>query len=284
MKLCVLLFVVVLASIIGSQEVSAQITVNSPYFCNFPITLIVSTFATWNYLGGDQSGCIPDALSLGSVSVDTITGFFDVGLAVSINGEYIKAPSQTLADDYVDDGAIDDKKLNKFITKGANKVAGIQTSFNHYYLVSAPYVRVIYSFWNTDIKQPVTFVASIESNMATNEGTIGSFLLLLLILLLYYAHWFLLRMTVNSTSSGDDIFTTADRWIVMTDSSPINRTTTAFFIYSIDSTTTPSNVSTTVFTCNGDEGVKVEYTITLQPSQTFSLAMFVGVFTGKFCP
>lgn len=78
---------------------------------------------------------------------------------------------------------------------------------------------------------------------------------------------------VNATSSGDAVFTTADRWLVTSDgneSDPVNTTV----LWSGTPRVVPNTATTTVYDCSATNGAFATYPVSVPAGGTVSLVFF----------
>ena len=170
-------------------------------------------------------------------SVGARSDAFDGGLGLVVNGVAISGASPVVSG----------RNLSLATSGAAGLNIGLQ-----YYLDAAITMRTLAVFHNptgTVITVPVDMVTNLGSNNAT---------------------------TVAGTSSGDTVFTTADRWIV-TDDNDDDRGDPAVtqVLYGPGSpAVTPASVGTAVFDSNGPEGVTARYQLTVNPGETARLMFF----------
>lgn len=132
---------------------------------------------------------------------------------------------------------------------GPQAIAGLTTQLRYDALTSEPTLRAFLQLTN-----PGATPVAVTVDYATNFGSDGGTL-------------------VNGTSSGDTVFTTADRWVVTSDGGPSDAVNTTV-LYSGTPPSAPSSVSGTVFECFGTQGARATYGVTVPPGQTVALVTF----------
>jgi len=78
---------------------------------------------------------------------------------------------------------------------------------------------------------------------------------------------------IHGSSSGDTLFTAADRWLVTSDGTltePVNTSV----LFSGSPSVQPSAVSNTVFSCSGTQGVRATYPVTVPAGATVAIVIF----------
>jgi hypothetical protein len=83
------------------------------------------------------------------------------------------------------------------VTTGPQTLSGLSVVYQYFFLTSTPVVRALASFTNPT-PAPITATIGFEINLGSDTGTV-----------------------IEATSSGDTTFTTADRWVVTSDGSPL---------------------------------------------------------------
>lgn len=128
-------------------------------------------------------------------------------------------------------------------------IAGLTTQLRYDALASEPTLRAFLRLTN-----PGASAVTVTVDYATNFGSDGG-------------------TVVNGTSSGDTVFTTADRWLVTSDGGPGDPVNTTV-LFSGSPAIAPSAVSGTVFDCAATNGARATYSVTVPAGQTVALATF----------
>ncbi len=82
---------------------------------------------------------------------------------------------------------------------------------------------------------------------------------------------------IEATSSGDAVFTTADRWVVTSDGDPPGEAVNTTVLWGPGATVTPSFVTSSVFSCIGSQGIGASFEITVPARDTRALMFFAGL-------
>ena len=163
---------------------------------------------------------------------------FDQGMTLWVNDDiYVAPPGPTVTPSLVATDPV--------------TMSGLNVSVEYYALTSSPTLRMQGIFQNPSAK-PETVKVTLATNLGSDSGT-----------------------TIVGTSSGDTVFTTADRWIVTddgSDNSGSDPTVTHFL--SGAGGLQPSNVSNTVFSDSGNQGVLADYQLTVPAFSTRRLLFF----------
>lgn len=170
-------------------------------------------------------------------SVGVRSDAFDGGLGLVVNGVPVTGA-----------GPIVSGRNLTLATAGA---AGLGVGLQ-YYLDTAITMRMMAVFSNPSAS-PISVPVDLVTNLGSNNAT-----------------------TIVGTSSGDSVFTTADRWIV-TDDNDDDRGDPAVthVLYGPGTpSVTPSSTGMTVFNSNGTEGVTARYQLTVNPGETARLMFF----------
>lgn len=132
----------------------------------------------------------------------------------------------------------------------AQSIAGLTASIRLDVLTSSPTTRILLTLSN-----PGSSAISVPVDYATNFGSDGSTL-------------------IRATSSGDTAFTTADRWMISSetqdDTDPVNTTV----IWGGNPPVTPQSVSNTVFDCADTQGALARFPVTVPAGGSISLLFF----------
>ncbi len=207
-----------------------------------------SEWLIWN-LGGTSTG-LPNSglvartpgLSLQDAQLPSnlMGDSFDDGLSLYVNNQILVAPS-----------AVD--VTGRTLTAGPVTLSGLQVTVQYYAAASTATMRMFVTFTNPTaaaIAVPVT----VPTNFGSDEHTV-----------------------VQATSSGDTMFTAADRWIITDDTterfSPDPAVTMVLFGPG-SPRVTPTSVSQIVFTNSQNQGVLATYDITVPAGGTRSLMLF----------
>jgi hypothetical protein len=164
---------------------------------------------------------------------------FDEGLLVFVNNQQYVSP------DTVD-------LTGTTLTSGPVILSGLNTSVQYYASPTNATLRTLISL-NNPTTDSITVPVTVATNFGSDVGT-----------------------QIISTSSGDTTFTTADRYLITDDFSTdaVDPTNTSVVAGSGTPQAPPSEVSNTVFTCSGTEGVLVTYQVTVPAGETRSVLLF----------
>jgi len=219
-------------------------------------------------------------MAVGDANIDGIEGFFDQAFILSINNQVVASPAETYGASEADYFIFD--------TTAETTYSGILVNWLHMFFSEERFVRVIYTFTN-QAATPVTFNADIQSNLGSNEKTLGMYKISLSLVCDQNTLIWLSNVCsdekVESTSSGDKEFNKDDRWVITYNSDCATSyypATTAFFLFANDSQVAPSFASlNTTFECHGTEGIRVVFPLTLQPGENVSLTIWSFVAPGN---
>jgi hypothetical protein len=205
--------------------------------------------SNWDF-DNDKAGC-DDSTGLtvqdatldpdGETAIGSQGDAYDGGLMVQVDGV-----------DFVDsDDTVD--VTGTTVSAGPETMSGTEVSVEYHVLTgSDAIIRTLASFHNsgsTAVSATASFVTNVGSNGATG---------------------------IRGTSSTDTIFTTADRWVVTSDSAttPSDPVNTHVLFGPGSPNEVPTAVSETVFDCAGTEGISADFEITVLPGQTANLLFF----------
>jgi hypothetical protein len=183
----------------------------------------------------------------GSNVINGTSDAFDFGVQLSVNGTVFGGAF-----------AADELAGRQLVVTGT--MGGVEVSRRMYVPESGGegWARFLESFTN-----PTGAAVTVTITIKSNSGNDG---------------W----MNVIQTSSGDNVFTTSDRWIVNDDSADGNGLyyyggmgdPTVAHVFT-DGRMAPTSVGTTVFDAAGNEGIAYTYTLTIPAGQTVSFLHFV---------
>lgn len=114
-------------------------------------------------------------------------------------------------------------------------------------------MRVLDSFQN-----PTAATINVTIEMPTNFGSDGG-------------------TVVGATSSGDLIFTTADRWVITSDGGPFDPVNTTVLAGPGAPAINPASVTQTVFSCAAPNGVGWTFNLSVPAGATRRLLFFAGL-------
>ena len=137
------------------------------------------------------------------------------------------------------------------VTSGAFSLSGLNVTTQYFFQATSPTARTISVFQNPSAS-PIAVTITFETNVGSDGGT-----------------------NVISTSSGDTLFTNADRWIVTDDSTTAGDPANTHVLFGPGSVLSPSNAFlTTTFSSAGDQGVRDDFALTVPGGSTVALMFF----------
>ena len=139
------------------------------------------------------------------------------------------------------------------ITAGPVLMSGLNVTVQYYFDTQAALARIMV-FLNNPTASPINATVDIPVNFGSDAST-----------------------KVQMTSSGDTIFTTADRWIVTSDSNTTPNDTVNTTVLFGPGGLAPSAVTQTVFDCANTNGVGATYDVSVPAGETRSLLLFAGL-------
>ena len=139
------------------------------------------------------------------------------------------------------------------LTAGPVLMSGLNVTVQYYFDAQAAVARIMV-FLNNPTASPINATVDIPVNLGSDSGTI-----------------------VQMTSSGDTAFTTADRWIVTSDSNTTPSDAVNTTVLFGPGGLAPSAVTQTVLDCAATNGVGATYDISVPAGQTRSLLLFAGL-------
>ncbi len=130
-------------------------------------------------------------------------------------------------------------------------LSGLNTQLRYDVLTTQATLRAYLSLVNPGAA-PITVTVDYTTNIGSDSGTV-----------------------IRGSSSGDTVFTTADRWLVSSDANPttgdpVNTTS----IWGGTPAVTPTSISSTVYNSAGSEGVRATFSVTVPAGQTRALMFF----------
>jgi len=130
-------------------------------------------------------------------------------------------------------------------------LSGLTVNMRYDFLTTEATQRTFVSFTNPT-GSPITATIAYTTNFGSDETTV-----------------------INATSSGDTVFTTADRWLITSDGfgfddDPVNTTV----VYSGTPPLVPNTATTTVYACFETNGALTTYALTVPAGSTSSLLFF----------
>ena len=137
------------------------------------------------------------------------------------------------------------------VTTGALSLSGLNVTTQYFFQAASPTARTISVFQNPTAT-PIAVTITFETNVGSDAGT-----------------------NVIRTSSGDTLFTTADRWIVTDDSTTGGDPANTHVLFGPGSVLAATNAFlTTTFTSAGNQGVRDDFALTLPGDATLALMFF----------
>lgn len=135
-------------------------------------------------------------------------------------------------------------------TFASQSIAGLTASLRYDVLTTEPTTRILLTLTN-----PGSSTISVPVDYASNFGSDSATL-------------------IRATSSGDTSFTSADRWLITSetesDTDPVNTSV----LWGGTPQVPPQSVSSVVFDCAGTEGVMARYPVAVAPGASVSLMFF----------
>lgn len=138
------------------------------------------------------------------------------------------------------------------MTAGPVTMSGLNATVQFYFDTLAAVARIMV-FLNNPTGATINATVDIPINFGSDSGTI-----------------------VQMTSSGDTTVTTADRWVVSSDSGPNDPVNTTV-LYGPDASVTPSAYTQTVFDDAATNGLGATFNVSVPANQTRSLMLFAGL-------
>lgn len=140
--------------------------------------------------------------------------------------------------------------FNLVYTGGVASMSGLNVSMQYYTFVGLVRVMVVFS-------NPGTSAISTDFSFETDSGADGG-------------------MQIISTGSGDNLFTTADGFVVVDDGDTAGGDpATSFLLFSPGAANTPTGAFTT--TSLGGSGIRSDFNLTVSPGQTSRFLFFLGL-------
>lgn len=167
---------------------------------------------------------------------------YDGAWAFTVDGLWVDAPGNT-AD-----------LTGSILTTPTVSRSGLNVNVQHYYSPTSSLARIMLVMQNPSAA-PITATVQAFINYGSDGGTI-----------------------YQLTSSGDSAITTADRWVVSSDSSgPSDPVNTSVMYGPGSPRVVPAYYGTTVFNRAGSEGLGAGFNVTVPAGQTRSLMFFAGL-------
>lgn len=138
------------------------------------------------------------------------------------------------------------------LTAGPVVMSGLNVTVQYWFDTASAVMRMLVSLQNPS-GSPISTTVQVPINFGSDSSTI-----------------------LHSTSSGDAVLTTADRWAIASQGGTGEYNTVVAF-GSGAVTTTPSAYTTTVFDCAGTQGAGADFNVTVPAGATRSLMFFAGL-------
>ena len=174
-----------------------------------------------------------------ATSADGSSGAYDFAHSMWVNGAIFDAPASV-------------DLTGNTVTAGPVPMWGLDVSMEYAFSDVVQGGRIRARFTN-----PTFFPIDITVEMPMNSGASP--------------------FTIQATSSGDTVFTTADRWVVTSEGDPPNDPVNTTVLWGQRAAVTPSFVTETVFGCGGVDGIGVTFDITIPANSTRQLLFFAGL-------
>ncbi len=138
------------------------------------------------------------------------------------------------------------------LTAGPVAMSGLNVTVQYWFDTASAVMRMLISLQNPS-GAPISTTVQVPVNFGSDGSTI-----------------------LHSTSSGDAVLTTADRWAITSQGGTGEYNTVVSF-GSGAVTTPPSAVTTTVFDCASTEGAGADFNVTVPAGTTRTLMFFAGL-------
>ena len=139
------------------------------------------------------------------------------------------------------------------LTAGPVPMSGLQVSVQYYFATPSAVARILVTMNNPSAAAIVATV-EVPVNYGSDSGTV-----------------------IRATSSGDTLVTTADRWVVSSDSGPSDPVNTVVFYGPGAPRVTPASYTQTVFNCAATNGLGATFSVNVPAGSTRSLMFFAGL-------
>ena len=139
------------------------------------------------------------------------------------------------------------------VTAGPQVMSGLDVTRQLFFSTTRQVMRVLDSFQN-----PTAGTINVVVEMPVNFGSDGA-------------------TVVGATSSGDLIFTTADRWVITSDGGPFDPVNTTVLFGPGAPAITAASVTQTVFSCAATNGVGWTFNLSVPAGATRRLLFFAGL-------
>ena len=166
---------------------------------------------------------------------------YDVAWEIFVNGTGFVAPG----------GNVD--LTGTTVTAGPSTIAGLQVTVQHYFATGSAVDRILVSLRNPGLVS-IPATVQVPVNFGSDSGTI-----------------------LRTTSSGDAVVTTSDRWMITSDSVPSDPVNTTVFYGPGSPAVTPTSYTQTVFDCSATNGLGATFNLTIPAGGTRSLMFFAGL-------
>lgn len=138
------------------------------------------------------------------------------------------------------------------VTAGPVAMSGLNVSVEYFFSTTAGLGRIRPIFHNPT-GAPITVTVDVPVNYGSDSSTV-----------------------YEMTSSGDNVVTTADRWVVSSQGSTGEYNTVVWYGSGAPAVT-PSSYTTTVFDCAATPGIGATFSVTVPAGATRSLVFFAGL-------
>jgi hypothetical protein len=194
---------------------------------------------TWNGVGNSTDWSVANSFFIGDGSFVGQGDAFDNAGRMLVNGTpYVAGNPSDLT--------------GQLYTGGTATIGNWNTSLQYYADSNLPVLRAIGSFTNISTSTATATIVW-QNNSGSDSG-----------------------MVIRGTSSGDNSFTTGDRWIVTDDSPTSGDPAQVWHMYG-GAGAAPTSVSNTTFTAAGNQGVEGTYSVTAGAGQTVRLMWLIGM-------
>lgn len=138
------------------------------------------------------------------------------------------------------------------VTAGPTPMSGLNVTVEYFFSTTAGLARIRPIFQNPT-GSPITVTVDVPVNYGSDSSTV-----------------------YEMTSSGDATVTTADRWVVSSQSSTGEYNTLVWYGPGTPAIT-PSSYTTSLFNCAGVQGLGASFSVTIPAGATRSLVFFAGL-------
>lgn len=205
-----------------------------------PFSVTTPIGAQWNVSNQNYSGDPSGAvLNIGDASFSGGSDAYDSGWLISVNGTYFSAATVDLE--------------GTSVSAPSSSMSGLNVSVKYYFAPNSAVARTLVTLQN-----PTAAPIAASVRTATNFGSDGGTIL-------------------QTTSSGDNILSTADRWLVSSDGGPSDPVNTSVLYGPGVVAEVPTAYSMVVHNGAGTQGIAATFDLSVPAGQTQTLLFFAGL-------